>query len=772
MNFFFSIKNIKYFPLIRLFKGESLKQPPFLTVFRDFPCILALYFFFPFTLFSQTVYDDYKKIDNSLFVIIQNDSILKKVQDLVPVSQTLSFDTLYSGFSGIKFGVFSGLLFNSHNANFHKLPGVPNCCPRFETGYGKGFQAGAHLDYNIYDFAYLALRIGYYSYDAILSFLEKKEQLVRVGDAILPGSFKHTLITELSDLALEPLFGFSIIEGLTIYAGAHLGYLVNKKFHQYETLKEPKDYGVFVDTDTRKRNDTSGIIPKTIDIRTGLVAGISWELPLNKNKSLALCPELFYYDGFDNYVSGLKWQSGSFRASLSLKFTPRESVLYRENKELHYIDTILISSDSVFQEEIRLGKVSFVDNDETIRDSLLNKEIKTIVSLRTDTIFKRTLPRAEMELNVARIQIKTSFTTEIFPILPYIFFTKSSDTISDFFVLDCDTSTFEIDSIISDPIEFHKYVLSIIGKRLKTNPEQTISLTGSADITTEQKACWLARKRAEKVRDYFLSHWGIDSSRITIEKSKGDCYPDNPTISMNDSAYIENQRVMIASKNKAVFEPITRRHEPKLTEITPGIIVATTKGSTEKGIVKTQLLGFQDGKILFSKVIDNINDDINYEIDKETALSIHGGAAVSIMLILTDTLGRTAEVTKELTVKKDTSEIEIERLSLILFDVSEDQLPNDAKIALTNFLKELSQDSEIRVKGFADLLGSQSVNERLSTNRAENTAKIIRDLYPQANIVEVKGFAGNAFPAGIYSYSTPTERFLSRSVQIEIYKKR
>ena len=163
---------------------------------------------------------------------------------------------------------------------------------------------------------------------------------------------------------------------------------------------------------------------------------------------------------------------------------------------------------------------------------------------------------------------------------------------------------------------------------------------------------------------------------------------------------------------------------------------------------------------------------VDGRVESGAALKLFEWIPVFVVLFLTDTRGRKTSAEQRIKIVKDTAKIEVERLSLILFEVSEDEIPPKAVKEMKNFFTGLDSTSEIRVRGFSDILGTQSVNERLSANRAANTVKIIKEIFPKANIIEAKGYAGDQYPAGINSYSTPTERFLSRSVQIEIFKKR
>lgn len=718
--------------------------------------------------YPQTEIRYYSKFAEEMSDSLKREYILKRTAGLKAQKIDTTIEKLSGGFSDITTGIFAGMQWNRHISAFSKLPGIPNCCPLFEKGEGTGFQAGVHIDHTFFESISLSLRLGWYTLDAKLEDLETKENLVRIDDELVRGSFMHHLETSLSELAVEPMVSYNPFGGLNIYGGIHLGYLAVSRFHQFETLEKPEYEGVFADTETRRRNDSSGTIPALNDFTLGLTAGIGWNLPLNEERTVFLSPEVFYFEGMNDFVKNLKWEASSVRASLHLKYIPRKSSQYREIRSRMYIDTVTVSSDSIFKEEITAGNI-MVSEKTTERD---NEEITDIIYFRTDTSFKRNLPKARVKLNTPKMTVSARFATEVFPALPYIFFEKNNDRISGFFETQVDTSTFKIDSLKTDPIVFHKNILNIIGKRLKKYPEAAITLTGAADSSSEDNLCTLAEKRAKRIKDYFLEKWAVDSARIQIVKGREDCCPENPTISRNDSAYMENRRVLIKSAHDSILKPIIRRHFIEPVNINPGKISARTDGSTRTGITETKLDGIQNGNIIFSKTVYGGAPVIEKQIGNETALKLSQGSPLFVRLTLTDTLGRKTSAEQRIKIIKDTSEIEVERLSLILFKVSEDEIPPKAVNDIKIFFAEIDSTSEIRVRGFSDILGSRNVNERLSANRAANTVKIIKEIFPKANIIEAKGYAGDQYPAGISSYSTPTERFLSRSVQIEIFKNR
>lgn len=57
------------------------------------------------------------------------------------------------------YGIKGGINLNAHVADFYKLKGIPNCCPRFELGSGIGFNAGLIYEYKFANHFWLSVRL-------------------------------------------------------------------------------------------------------------------------------------------------------------------------------------------------------------------------------------------------------------------------------------------------------------------------------------------------------------------------------------------------------------------------------------------------------------------------------------------------------------------------------------------------------------------------------------------------------------------------------------
>ena len=97
--------------------------------------------------------------------------------------------------------------------------------------------------------------------------------------------------------------------------------------------------------------------------------------------------------------------------------------------------------------------------------------------------------------------------------------------------------------------EYHD-VLNIIGLRLRTNPYAKITITG---YNSDNKDIELSEQRAETVANYFTSIWGIDKSRMKVEKKNLPANASNPNTELGLQ---ENRRVEITTDHPNILRAI------------------------------------------------------------------------------------------------------------------------------------------------------------------------------------------------------------------------
>lgn len=80
-------------------------------------------------------------------------------------------------------------------------------------------------------------------------------------------------------------------------------------------------------------------------------------------------------------------------------------------------------------------------------------------------------------------------------------------------------TTFTLDSLAGlDAAELAGQTLNIVGFRMATYPSARLTVTGGKQ---RSEPAWFARARAEAVREYLTTVWGIQPARITVAAAKG-----------------------------------------------------------------------------------------------------------------------------------------------------------------------------------------------------------------------------------------------------------
>lgn len=668
-----------------------------------------------------------------------------------------------------QYGIFAAYNLNFHIADFRKLPGIPNCCQGFKNGQGNGFAVGAFMEMPLPYSLFAGLRASFSQLDGWLK--QNEETWVRVDNDTLLGIFEHNLKTQYSTFGLEPYLRFKITDGLSISFGGRIAVPVINNFQQWEEIVEPSSRGVFIDTQSRRRNEYSGRLPKAKEVQTDLHFGIHYDLPLNPRRSFFLSPFVSFHFGLTNLVDSLKWKSHSFRLGLAFRYNPvaAPKVLPPAEKRQTQlnIDTLVVENEKVERSRFVQGKAKR-DTAVTVRsDSIIYTELIT----RTDTMYRKPKPVAKIEPNTGVIYFRTQFVTQAFPLLPIVFFEYNSDSIGEFYKRVTKPEEFHYDSLPTRPLELNREILNIIGYRLVLNPEAKITIVGYADSTTEKADCSLARKRAESVKNYLVGVWGLNPKRIAIQTSKTNCYPRERTITQNDSGFAENRRIEISSKDPEILQPISKKRFLEVLDFKPKELIFNPEDSKLFGIKKWSLKVLRSEESILSYSGDGNPRIIKEEVNNDFLDILTNNQSLTVEFILEDIEGNISKDIKQIKVVNDTSEVEIQRLSLILFNVSSADIPRLTQLEIGKFLKTNSELTQARILGYSDILGDRDFNYSLSEQRAQRTLDLVKKFDPNIEIIEVKGLGSSAFPQGLNSYSTPAERFLSRTVYIELIKK-
>ncbi len=231
-----------------------------------------------------------------------------------------------SGGSSRRIGIAVDYALPGAANTFSPLQETQNCCSDYNEISGNSFGAGLQYYYPLNSNWSLRLGIGFYGNNLELRNVEA--EMINVGGELFNGQFEHILSVDYSNYFTQVTAGYNIYKNLTIVAGGKL--LINKtlEYNQYEKIIMPEDRGVFVDTGTRTRNEFTGEISTMNRIIPVITIGVLYGLPLNKNKSAILSPEISFESNLNSLLRDQKlrdskltdsdWNLYSFHFGISI----------------------------------------------------------------------------------------------------------------------------------------------------------------------------------------------------------------------------------------------------------------------------------------------------------------------------------------------------------------------------------------------------------------------------------------------------------------------
>ncbi len=694
--------------------------------------------------------------------------------------QFLSKEVIAKGDSLLfHFGPFASYNLNIHIADFNKLPGVPNCCPRFRTSFGSGYTLGAFIDFPLKEELGIDLRLAFSDFSNNLT-EEENIGNVRLKQTTPPFdtytgniTVEHLIKAKLLSIGLEPSIYFTFFGNLRSYLGFKLAYFLTSQFDQREKIISPENV-VFTD-DRIIRNDIyNQDIPEINKFQVFGLLGISFDFPLGSG--LMLAPELRYYLPFTK-VTSVDWRIASLNIGASFRLP-----VYKEKIELRYDTLYVRDTVSVFDNKILVPEFSMIDF--KITKSTAKKGRIVTITTKYSEKYEKKIPKIDppaldlkilgMKMNKEIIpeplmEIEEIETTEEYPLLPYVYFKRGKSDLNNTSMRlfsKFDISDFSEKNLKWDAIEIYKDLLNIIGKRLTTYKNANILLKGcNNNINEEENNLELSQNRAEAVKDYLVKIWQINPDRIKIEARN---LPEIPTNNLIEDGQEENQRVEISASDKSILQTvkldeIIRKSNPPIIALIPSIY-------TKIGLKGWDIIAEQDNSKLISFNGSAVPDTLLWDLESNIIPRFE--TPIKINLSAEDILGQKNSIEKNIDIRQKTIKIKREiikndtifnKFSLILFEFDKFEL-NEAQIDIIKSIKQnfIKPNSIVRIKGYADRIGTSEYNKELSRKRCEQVAKALNH---NPNLVRIEPYGSDTL---IFNNNLPFGRSYSRTVQIWI----
>lgn len=675
-----------------------------------------------------------------------------------------------------RYGIGAGVSINIHRADFRALPGVPNCCPNFESGSGYGPTLGLLAEWPIAPWLLFGLRVDYTQHDAEL--IEREPIRVIVNGSGRDGAFEHSVDATIASIGASPSLNARIADGFFVGVELGGGYVIMHDYSQAERIVEPSDAGTFLDsnlTDTRSRvrNQSAGAIPNAASLLLHAGVGLSYELPLNSRGTLLLVPHASYLFALTSAVDNINWYPDGVRAGITLKYSPaplpirRDSIVFRDT----------VTRDVAWDAPARVAldrAESDVDERVTLDTTIITTTIhehyvRDVPGVRpmTCTVAASGVNADGVEEPIATLRIEEFLSTVAHPLLTFVFFdVGASDIPARYTKLTSDaTSRFSSSELRSaGTLDIYRTMLNIVGERMRRNPGATLTLTGcNMDVAAEKGDVKLSHSRAESVRDYLAGVWAIAPGRLKTDAVGLPARKSNTTTADGQA---ENRRVEIASSDPSILDVVIIDDTSRVTSV-PVIRLRPTITSAH-GVAEWEMRVSQRGRVLKRfRGSGDAPEFVDWDLTNDDAEIPQFDEPISIALEATGGDARRTNCAMALSTqittvqqKRDRKERDftIDRYNLILFYVGDAGISPQNQRVVDLVKSRLKPSSQLTIEGFADRSGNPESNRRLSANRATTTAQAL-----SRTDATTRGVGEDRL---LHPNDTPEGRFYCRTVQI------
>ncbi len=379
------------------------------------------------------------------------------------------------------------------------------------------------------------------------------------------------------------------------------------------------------------------------------------------------------------------------------------------------------------------------------------------------------------EYEVQSLMIEDVTYTEMFPLVPYVFFPAGGSTPDESAQntqYGSEKGEFIPEKLELDAMEVNRNLLNIVGSRMKKIPHSTLTITGTIDGMKEDAKGSTAAKRAEWAKQYLISAFGIEPDRIS---ARGVGTPSKPSSTTDPEGIEENRRAELTSNVPDILEPLVitadnqRIASPSVVMFHP---VVENADSVKKWIVSIT----QAGRPLRELSGSGTPKSVTWSI-KPNELSTTQ-VPVDFVFTATTSDGQQVEANGSMpvdylsSVRKKTENLPdrtIDKYSLILFDFDKATLNEDNKRVLERMvLPAIKANSKVSIIGYTDRIGSEDHNKKLSKDRAETVKSFLQSRATDAKYTAM----GVGESSEIYPNGSPAGRQLSRTVQVIIETKK
>jgi outer membrane protein OmpA-like peptidoglycan-associated protein len=510
-------------------------------------------------------------------------------------------------------------------------------------------------------------------------------------------------------------------------------------------------------------------VPNSRTLLIGVTGGVGLELPLSAK--LTLSPEATGTYFLNSMKGDISWKQTAFTFLASIRYHlgcnipgKRHHAINMDTLRVNHINPLGIAfmqgtAHSIL--ELTTGECQ-PDTLETFR--------------RTDTLYKTCPPLAanvqmfgidedgrQSLSNLRKIHVEMEYVLDKIPLLPYIFFDSGSASIPTRYRQVASGT----DLSHSTSVELNHQLLAIVAARLLKSSSGKIVIRGFVDSTELGANGRLGAARARAVTAYFVDQLDVSPKKIQIDSSS-DRLPLVATISELSAGRAEDRRVEILSNSPEILSPEDQDSILEPGVIDPSAVIIRTEGSSTAGITRSISTVQLQGKVLFDSAQAVLPAPHTFQITPALATNAQNRDQLKSTLTLRDECNFSQSAVANAVIEKDTSKYSVRRFTLVNFRIGSAELSPQDTAKLHSFFMGLTPEDQISVKGYTDYLGNSAENMELSKQRADAIVSYWGRSWRKGNIISKYGVGDREFVFGISSYDLPEERFLSRTVVIEV----
>lgn len=539
-------------------------------------------------------------------------------------------------------------------------------------------------------------------------------------------------------ISLDLLLRWRPFGKLALGLGPSVGYRVTSTLQQSDNVLDPD------------RTFTDGERSRTMDVgseftvqRFALGGALTVEYPLQLWRRATLVPSITLRGDILSAVAETNWRSGSAGAGASLLFD------------------LSAEEDTVPPPPLP---------PDTVRPVEPPPPPRLEVALSMQGIDESGVPSQEAVVSVREVIFRKHT-----PLLPAIYFDERSDSIGARYarISESATSLFTYRSLAElGPLELSHAILNLVGYRMRDDRNARLTLHGHVSSDEPKE---LGQSRADAVRRYLTTVWGIARSRIEVRSGAG---PMSPSDDATADGRSENRRVLFTSNSPDLLAPVTT--ERVVRDFNPPLIKLDPTIDAEAGVRGWTIVVRQGDDTMATFVNGgngSLRSDLSWRLRDDRIDSALGRLVAELRV--EDSTGQVKSATDEIgmRLRRDSTIVnngderrgEMERLSftLVAFGYRSATGEKSHELWLEELAEQLRPKARVEIRGYTDRIGDDAFNLELSRGRAQYVADRLKALTATRGVSDIDlRVHGAGVDTGRFPNNLPEGRVLSRGATI------